>query len=102
MASAELILREKVIDERGNILELVIWKVPVTSRSPSGIRYRLAFIRRGDDSPAVLYDNHHPKGDHRHVAETEEPYAFVDVDRLLADFAADVRRATGERTWPGP
>ena len=28
MASAELILREKVIDERGNILELVIWKAP--------------------------------------------------------------------------
>ena len=102
MASAELILREKVVDERGNILELVIWKVPVTSRSPSGIRYRLAFIRRGDENPAVLYDNHHPKGDHRHVAEIEEPYAFIDVDRLLADFTADVRRATGERTWPGP
>jgi hypothetical protein len=64
------------------------------------VRYRLAFVRRGEHAPAVLYDNHDPKGHHRHVEGAEEPYEFVDVDRLLADFAADVQRVIGETTWP--
>jgi hypothetical protein len=100
MPRATLALREKVIDERGNILELVIWRVPVTPRSPSGVRYRLAFVRHGEEEPAVLYDNHSPKGHHRHVSGIEDPYSFVDVDQLLADFAADVQRITGEDKWP--
>jgi len=100
MPRAALVLREKSIDERGNILEVVIWRVPTTSRSPSGVRYRLALIRQGDEHPSVLYDNHSPKGHHRHIADVEEPYEFFDVDRLLADFSADVRRIMGDDRWP--
>ncbi len=100
MLRAVLVLREKVIDDQGNILELVIWRVPATSRSSSGVRYRLAFVRRGEEKPAVLYDNHSPKGHHRHVADVEEPYGFVDVDQLLVDFTADVQRVAGEHRWP--
>jgi hypothetical protein len=40
-------------------------------------------------------DNHHPKGHHRHVASTEEPYLFSDIERLIADFMADVERVIG-------
>jgi len=43
----------------------------------------------------VLYDNHHPKGHHRHIEGGEETYRFVDVDRLIEDFMANVRRAIG-------
>jgi hypothetical protein len=92
MPRATPILREKVIDEEGNIVELAIWRVPVTPRVPAGVRYRLAFVRAGEAAPAVLYDNHHPKGSHRHVEGVEESYAFQDVDALLVDFRADVRR----------
>ena len=46
---------------------------------------------------AVLYDNHHPKGHHRYVQGIEEPYEFVDVERLISDFMADVMRVTGAR-----
>ena len=99
-ARAIPIRREKVIDEQGNIVELAIWKVPSTRLNPAGIRYRLAFVWRGEAVPAVLYDCHLPKGHHRHVAGVEEPYPFVDVDRLLADFTGDVRRVTGDATWP--
>jgi Family of unknown function (DUF6516) len=95
MPRATLVVREKIIDDQGNILEFVIWRVPATSRSPSGVRYRLAFVRRGEVTPAVLYDNHSPKGHHRHVAGVEEPYVFVDVDQLLADFTADVQQIMG-------
>ena len=98
MPRATAIRQEKVIDEDGNILEVVIWRVPATSRSPVGVRYRLAFIRKGE--AVVLYDNHAPKGHHRHIRRTEEAYTFVDVDQLLADFIEDVRRVTGEDRWP--
>ena len=102
MPHATPVLREKVIDEQGNILELVIWRVPTSPRRPSGVRYRLAFVRRDQENPAVLYDNHPTKGHHRHVEGVEERYDFVDVDQLLEDFMADVRRITGDDRWPRP
>jgi Family of unknown function (DUF6516) len=90
VARAEALVREKGTDEKGNLYELVVWRVPVTSRHPQGVRYRLAFIRVGEDVPAVLYDNHHPKGHHRHFRGKEETYGLTNVDRLLEDFLADV------------
>ena len=92
---AVVLFREKTTDELGNLREMVIWRVPPTPQQPDGVRYRLALIRAGDKRPTILYDNHHPKGHHRHLASTEEPYRFVDVGRLIADFLADVRRVIG-------
>lgn len=102
MPRATALLREKVVDEDGNILELSIWRVPATRQSPAGVRYRLAFVRRGEVEPAVLYDNHVPKGHHRHIEGIEEAYNYVDVDQLVLDFMSDVRRLTGDDTWPRP
>lgn len=100
MPRATPIRREKIIDEDGNILELVIWRVPLTAQSPAGVRYRLAFVRTGETTPAVPYDNHSPKGHHRHIEGMEEAYAFAGVGQLLVDFTEDVRRVTGEDRWP--
>lgn len=100
MPKATLLLRQRVIDEQGSILELVIWRVPAASRSQGGVRYRLAFVRQGEEEPAVLYDNHLPKGHHRHISGVEEAYSFEGVDQLLADFTADVQRIKGEDRWP--
>jgi Family of unknown function (DUF6516) len=94
---AAVLLREKTTDEQGNIREIVIWRVEPNPQQPDGIRYRLALILTGEKIPAILYDNHHPKGHHRHIEGVEEPYQFVDVDRLIADFMADVIRVTGVR-----
>jgi hypothetical protein len=80
------------VDEEGNVLETVIWRVPVSAKAPDGVRYRLAFIPAGMREPAVLYDNHHPKGHHRHVEGVQEPYRFETVDKLVRDFKADVER----------
>ena len=81
-----------MIDEKGDLTEFVLWRVPRAPQHPEGIRYRLAFVPAGRKRPAVLYDNHHPKGHHRHWEGREEPYPFVSVDRLVADFRADSRR----------
>jgi hypothetical protein len=67
MGRARRVLREKVIDEDGNITEFAIWEVPVSRQRAGPVRYRLAFVRRGEQTPAVLYDNHDPKGHHRHL-----------------------------------
>ena len=43
----------------------------------------------------MLYDNHHPKGHHRHVGRLEEAYGFVDVEHLIQDFLNDVGQVEG-------
>jgi hypothetical protein len=95
LAKAGLIFREKKTDEHGNLRELVIWRVRPSRQLPEGVRYRLALVRSREKAPVVLYDNHHPKGHHRHVEGIEEPYTFVNLERLLADFQADIERVTG-------
>jgi hypothetical protein len=97
MARATLVLGEKVIDESGNILELALWRVPVSDRYREGVRYRLAYIEHGENAPSVLYDNHAPKGHHRHVRGVERPYDFSGIDQLLTDFKADVARTKEDK-----
>ncbi|HEV3115141.1 MAG TPA: DUF6516 family protein [Candidatus Binataceae bacterium] len=95
MAKAYLVLREKKTDEHGNLRELVIWKVRPSRQTPDGVRYRLALVRPGQKEPTVLYDNHHPKGHHRHIEGIEKQYVFVNLERLVADFQADIERVMG-------
>jgi len=84
---SKLVLRQRGVEKEGSV-----WKGPAGPKAPGGVRYRLAFIPAGARKPAVLYDNHHPKGHHRHVRGVEEPYRFTTVDRLIEDFRADVER----------
>ncbi len=87
---AEPLMNERhVLDER-SFVEIVIWRVPGLVRgSGHEYKYRLAFVV---DGVCVLrYDNEAAKGDHRHIGDREEPYAFVTPDALLADFSADVQ-----------
>jgi hypothetical protein len=96
VAQARLILRRKWTDERGNLYEIVIWKIDRSRLYPEAVRYRLAFIRCGEERPSLLYDNHQPKGHHRHVGTQEEPYAFVTARQLIADFLAEASTLAGE------
>jgi hypothetical protein len=75
---------------------MVLWKTDRSTRYPEGVRYRLAFVRSGEDEPALLYDNHHPKGHHRHVGTREESYSFVTARRLIEDFLAHASALAGE------
>ncbi len=90
-----VILRERLIDEDGDLTELTLWRVSETSRYPEGVRSCLVFTLASTRRPVVLYGNHYPTGHGRQFFQVEEPYPFSTVDRLLADFAADVFRAKG-------
>jgi hypothetical protein len=79
------------------VLEVVIWKLPkATKDRPHGLKYRF-YYGSADGSIEIRYDNETGKGDHCHYGNREEPYVFVDIDTLVADFMADVKKARGER-----
>jgi hypothetical protein len=56
--------------------------------SSHDLKYALAYVVAG--VCVVRYDNEAGKGDHRHVGEVEDAYAFTSPEALLADFWADV------------
>lgn len=83
MARAVLAYHDKQAQPDGTIVELKIWDVPAPVAGSV----------------------------HRHIEGREEPYAFTNVEQLIADFLADVRRAsecerrisrspTSSRCWP--
>lgn len=90
ISKARLTHRIKLIDQAGGIEERIVWSVPKSAKYPERVRYRLAYIRQGAKKPAVLYDNHHPKGHHRHIQGMESPYDFSGAEKLLDDFRRDV------------
>jgi hypothetical protein len=87
---AEPLMNERhVLDER-SFVEIVIWRLPVSAPgSGHEFKYRLAFVV--DGACVLRYDNEAGKGDHRHVGDRQEPYAFTTYDALLADFWDDVQ-----------
>jgi hypothetical protein len=87
---ATLIHYSKVVSINGAIQEIVIWELPIkTTDQPHGIKYRLHF-GFADGTCLLRYDNAKHKGDHKHLRNREEPYAFTTVSQLLKDFLADV------------
>jgi Family of unknown function (DUF6516) len=83
----------------GIVIEVKIWKVPPSQDFPEGFKYSLFAVRGG--KTLVGYDNHRPKGHHRHLGDEEQPYHFRDIDRLEKDFRADIQealKATSRRT----
>ena len=88
---AELLQRDRMDFDDGAILEMVIWRVPTPIKgSTHHYKYRLFYGHPG--KRLVGYDNERPKGDHRHLGESEGPYVFTDVETLVRDFLADVSR----------
>jgi hypothetical protein len=93
---AKRVFYDKTTLPDGSIVEMTIWQLPKqSSERPHGLKYSLFFGR--DGSRIVGYDNERGKGDHKHLGNTESPYSFVSVEKLVADFLADVERATNER-----
>lgn len=93
---ARLIYRNKKKLASGAIAEEVVWKLPHPEPDrPHGYKYRLVYVRGG--KRIVGYDNERGKGDHRHWRGSEERYQFVSLDRLLADFRADVVHEEGRK-----
>ena len=87
------VIRTKETWPDGTIIEMVVWQLskPVPG-SAHFFKYRLYCGREGEC--VVRFDNESGKGDHRHLGQSEAPYAFESVTKLIEDFMADVRRLT--------
>lgn len=91
MGRAREIIRYKK-ERGGRIIEVVVWHLtePLPGSSHQ-YKYRL-FYGKADGSCLVRYDNERGKGDHRHLADAEEPYIFTTLLQLIEDFEADTER----------
>lgn len=79
----------------GGIVEMKIWKLPESdAERPHGLKYRPFYGHGG--IRIVGYDNERGKGDHRHIGRRESAYEFESVEKLIADFLADVARYRGD------
>jgi hypothetical protein len=86
---AELLIAERHVLNDSTFVEIVVWRVPRPVRgSRHRFKYRLALVR--DGTCVLRYDNEAGKGDHRHLGDAQQRYAFTDAESLLADFWRDV------------
>lgn len=95
---AELIFKDKYLYQDGAIREMTIWRIPTADEErPHFLKYSLFYGY--PDEPLVIYDNERGKGDHRHyftrTGSYEEPYTWVSIEQLIADFRADIGRLRG-------
>lgn len=92
---ATLLIRERVVYDDGAFVEMVVWGVPEpVPPATHRLKYRLVYIVEG--VRVVGYDNERLKGDHRYFKGDEAVYVFVSIEKLLADFVADVEAVRGE------
>ncbi len=104
MPKATRIFHEKIRTVEGIVVEFTVWQVTRSAQYPEGFKYSFFAVRNG--VVLVGYDNHRPKGHHRHFRGKEETYEFAGLDKLRADFSSDLRKirrqiARGEVTqWP--
>jgi hypothetical protein len=92
---ASRIFYDKAVLPDGAVVEMTIWQLPqASSERAHGLKYSLFYGRAGQR--IVGYDNERGKGDHRHVYEVESMYEFVSVEKLVADFLAEVERVNNE------
>lgn len=90
----ELLHHTKKADPNGDIIEVTIWKVPVSKDKPFGMKYSLVFIR--DGKRVIGYDNAEGKGDHKHIKDQELQYKFTTVKKLFKDFYSDIEEVQNE------
>ena len=81
---------------KGYVLEVKIHNVPVSKKNPLGYRFRCFMVHATTGEEIVGYDNHWPKGSHRHFRGREESYSFQDIETLLDDFRRDCEHVLEE------
>lgn len=93
---ATLVFRQKYVYLDGAIVEMKAWAVPMSARTPEGIKYSLAYI---DEHGNRLfgYDNAEGKGHHRHDKKKESPVAFESFGVLLGRFLREIESIRGKR-----
>lgn len=72
--------------------EIKIWKIDDPKSYPQGIKYSMFCVESATGKIIVGFDNHFPKGPHKHIGEIETPYDYVDEEMLVEDFWEEVNK----------
>ncbi len=67
------------------VIEITVHQVQRSANYKDGLKWGLICVDRVSGKK-VLMDNHHPKGPHIHIDNTELPYEFMSEDKLIEDF----------------
>ena len=94
MPRAVKVLHEKIRTAEGVVVEFKVWQVPKSKNYPEGVKY--SFFAAHSGKVLVGYDNHNPKGHHRHSDEEEGSYDFEGFEKLREDFKKDLETALGK------
>jgi Family of unknown function (DUF6516) len=88
---ARLVLRERRVLSQRAFVELVVWHLPAPVRgSAHRLKYRLAYV--ANRQCVIRFDNEAGKGDHKHIDDKQQPYAFVNLEQTQDDFWRAVRQ----------
>ncbi len=86
---ATLLQKERIKLGDNRFAEIVVWRLPrALPGSAHSFKYRMVLMV--NEVSILRYDNEAGKGDHKHSAGVEAPYAFSTLDQLVDDFWTDV------------
>ena len=89
--SNKFFIKHEILDLEA-VVELKIWEFPETANYPLGVRFSLFCIDKVMGEIIVGFDNHHPKGPHKHIRGKELDYLFSDYEKLVDDFYEEIRK----------
>ena len=97
MVSATLKYSQKVTlihrkTEHIAVAEIKVWVVKATKDYPQGIKYSLFCVNLETKEVIIGFDNHKPKGPHKHLGDHEVDYSFDSTDQLLDDFWNEIKK----------
>ncbi|MEK6624386.1 MAG: DUF6516 family protein, partial [Bdellovibrionota bacterium] len=67
--------------------------VKVTKDYPHRIKHSLFCVNLETKGVIIGFDNHRPKGPHKHMGDNEVDYRFDSTDQLLDDFWSEIKKA---------
>lgn len=85
IVKAKLLYQHKAEIQYRYLVELILHQVGKSKHYPDGLKYSLICFDKKTES-RVLMDNHHPKGHHVHIDNSQLSYSFTNSDKLFEDF----------------
>ena len=79
-----IIPKRRIVTPKGNLIEVVAWKVPKSKFYPEGMKYSFVLVHK--EKRAIAFDNFNNEGHHRHSADKKGPYAFESLEKTAVQF----------------
>ena len=80
----QIIPKRRLITEKGNLIEIVAWKVPKSKFYLEGVKYSFAFIHK--EKRLIAFDNFNNEGHHKHYLSGKESYEFQSLEETADKF----------------